>query len=300
MAKIQKIWPGEPEDLWHRAPLVARRETRSVAARLEALEKEITLPYPYAASVESEIAKVVERGRRRRFFSGAMIVGPRSNGRTTLAQQIVDKLHQNAWLMHMPTRAGHDEFWLSLLDKARRYRSIGTMHSAEREFKAIEALQTAKRSGLKLIIIDNSENLLEVTAKRRRLMIHCVSAAWKRSEVPIVMIGTPKLASTILADHERVGFHEFFLLPQWRMNDDFLDLLDAWEGALPLRRPSGLAQRELAMHLYALSDGRLGMLADVLTKAAAAAITSAQEQITIRLLDDLGFQVPPSFSGFFF
>ena len=281
-------------------PLAARRETRSVAARLEALENEITLPYPYAASVESEIATIVERGRRRRFYSGAMIVGPRSNGRSTLARQIVDKLHQNAWLMRMPTRPGHDEFWLSLLDMARSNRGFGTMHSAEREFRAIEALRIAKSSRLKLIILDDCENLLEVTPKRRRLMIHCVSAAWKRSEVPIVMIGTPKLASTILADHERVGFHEFFLLPQWRINDDFLDLLEAWEGVLPLRHNSGLAQRELAMHLYALCDGRLGMLADVLLKAAAAAISSAQEQITISLLDDIGLQVPASFSGFLF
>lgn len=200
----------------------------------------------------------------------------------------------------MPTRATHDEFWLTLLDQARSYRSFVNMHSAEREFRAIETLQSAKRTGLKLIIIDDCENLLEVTPKRRRLMIHCVSGAWKRSQVPILLMVTPKLASVILQDHERVGFHEIFYLPQWRVNDDFLDLLESFERALPLRQPSGLTQRELAMHLYALSDGRLGMLADILKKAAEAAITSGSERITIELLDRLGCEIPTSFSGFVF
>lgn len=300
MTKSLKRWPGEPDGLWQRELPGAWHENRSVEERLAALEQEIILPYPYAASVESEILKLVARGRRKRFFVGAMIAGPRSNGRSTLAQQIVAGFDRGAWLMRMPTRAAFDDFWLALLDHAKPYNRYYTVHSAERQFLAHRALTSAKRAGLKLIIVDDCENLLEVPSARRRLMLHCVAAAWKRSDVPIVLVGTPKLASTILADYERVGLHEIFLLPQWRVDNDFLDLLEAWERALPLRRPSGLAQRELALHLYALCDGRLGMLASVLTKAAAAAITSAQEQVTMRLLDDLGFEVPSSFSGFVF
>lgn len=108
------------------------------------------MPSPYAASVESEILKLVERDRRKRFFSGAMITGPRSNGRSTLAQQIVDGLHGNAWLMRMPTRAAHDDFWLALLDKAKPYSRFYNVQSAERQFLAHQALDIAKRAGLKL------------------------------------------------------------------------------------------------------------------------------------------------------
>ena len=300
MTKELKRRPGEPDGLFDRTLPTGRRETRSALARLKVLGEKIILPYPYAASVESEIQTVLERGRRRQFFSGALIVGPRSNGRTTLAEQIVSKLHRNAWLLQMPTRLGHNEFWLTLLDKARRYRSFVNMHSAEREFRAIEALRIAKSTGLKLIIIDDCESLLEATPKRRRLMLHCVAAAWKQNDVPVVLIVTPQLASLILKDYERVGLHEIFLLPQWRVDHDFLDMLEAWEKVLPLKRPSGLTQRELAMHLYALSDGRLGMLAAILTKTAEAAIKTGHERITIELLDQLGYDIPASFSGFVF
>jgi hypothetical protein len=90
------------------------------------------------------------------------------------------------------------------------------------------------------------------------------------------------------------------LMPRWRLDGDFLDLLRAWDEALPLLHGSGLAQRELAMHLYAVSDARLGMLAAIITKAAAVAIVSGQERITIELLDAMGLEVPASFTGFLF
>ena len=81
-----------------------------------------------------------------------------------------------------------------------------------------------------------------------------------------------------------------------RIDDAYVDLLDAWEHTLPLVEASHLAGREMALHLYALCDGNYGRLASVLRRAAAEAITSGRERVTIELLDDMGFRTPASFS----
>ena len=150
------------------------------------------------------------------------------------------------------------------------------------------------------MIVDGCDHLLDVSPARRRLMLHCVESAWYASKMPFVLIVTPMLASRILSEKASVGVYELFLLPQWRLDADFLDLLQAWDDALPLQHSSWLAERELAMHLYAVSEGLLGALAAVLVKASVAAIISGQEKITISLLDEIGLEVPSTFTGFFF
>jgi hypothetical protein len=300
MQKQPKSWPGEPEGLWDQPrPARVRRETRSADQRLASLGNEIILPYPRATRVRDEIEKIIERGRRA-FWVGAMIAGPRSNGRSTLVKQITDEMGQGAWLLTMPTRAAFDDFWFALRAKARRSSEYYDMPSGARQTEAHRALVDAAKAGLQLIIVDCCENLLDVSAARRRLMLHCAAIAWDVSQVPVVLVGTPTLASRILSDRDRVGLYEIILLPQWRLNAEFLDLLQAWDDALPLKQASGLADRELAMHLYALSDGLLGVLASVLTKATIGAILTKEEKITIPLLDRIGLEVSPTFSGFLF
>ena len=65
-----------------------------------------------------------------------------------------------------------------------------------------------------------------------------------------------------------------------------------------MRCVTDLADRGMALHLYALLDGVHGRLASVLRHAAAEAIRSGRERITIGLLDGMGFGPPASFSGF--
>lgn len=299
MAKKRK-WPGEPDGLWAEPrPAALRQETRSAPERLLALDDALVIPYPRAARIESEIESLIQR-KTRSPYSGAMIVGPRSNGRSTVARQIVDRLHNDAWLMSMPTRAAYDDFWLAIIAKDKRLDYGPGLTSGMRQIEAHRILDRKRSAGLRLVIVDGCDNLLDVSPSRRRLMLHCVDSAWRASKIPFVLIGTPVLASRILAEKACVGAYELFLLPPWRLDSDFLDLLEAWDDALPLQHSSGLAERELAMHLYAVSEGLLGALAAVLVKSSKAAILTGQEKITISLLDEIGLEVPSTFTGFFF
>src|ERR1022692_1499809 len=75
------------------------------------------------------------------------------------------------------------------------------------------------------------------------------------------------------------------LLRRWTLTDEYLRLLASFEVALPLERPSRLAQLTLARKILNLSEGTIGEISALLTGAALAAIERGTEQITSNVLD---------------
>ena len=61
----------------------------------------------------------------------------------------------------------------------------------------------------------------------------------------------------------------------------------------PLKKPSNLANEQLAQTLLALSEGTIGELGALLTSAASCAIETGQECISEKLLRSLPWE-PPS------
>jgi len=61
---------------------------------------------------------------------------------------------------------------------------------------------------------------------------------------------------------------------------------------LPLRRPSGLARPALAAKIFALSEGILGEIVAIVTRAAAHAVLTGAEAITSNLIEETGFTRP--------
>jgi hypothetical protein len=76
------------------------------------------------------------------------------------------------------------------------------------------------------------------------------------------------------------------------MGKDYLKLLASFERMLPLKKPSHLVETTIAIKLLAMSEGILGELAAILTKAAVKAVKSGKEQITVELLNSLKWIQP--------
>jgi hypothetical protein len=64
-------------------------------------------------------------------------------------------------------------------------------------------------------------------------------------------------------------------------------LLDSLEAALPLSRSSDLSSEPLARRIFSLSEGLIGEIVAIVTKAAIAAIKSGAERITKAGVDEL-------------
>jgi hypothetical protein len=97
----------------------------------------------------------------------------------------------------------------------------------------------------------------------------------------------------IQTDPQMANRFEPVALPRWEMNRDFQMLLASFERILPLQKPSGLAERALALRLLALSEGTIGALSSLLVEAAACAIRSGAECIDEDVLVKTGW-TPPS------
>ena len=82
------------------------------------------------------------------------------------------------------------------------------------------------------------------------------------------------------------------MLRRWTLTDEYLRLLASFEVALPLERPSRLAELTLARKILGLSEGTIGEISALLTSAALAAIERGTEQITSNVLDDCGYVAP--------
>ena len=57
-------------------------------------------------------------------------------------------------------------------------------------------------------------------------------------------------------------------VPRWRYGEDYLALLDSLEAALPLARASRLSDETIARAIFALSEGLIGEIVGIVTRAA--------------------------------
>jgi len=76
------------------------------------------------------------------------------------------------------------------------------------------------------------------------------------------------------------------------MSDDYLRLLASFEVAFPLAYPSKLVERSFAEQILNFSEGTIGDISALLTRAALDAIGRGTEQITKASLDGCGYLSP--------
>jgi hypothetical protein len=77
-------------------------------------------------------------------------------------------------------------------------------------------------------------------------------------------------------------------LPRFKNDDDFVELLVGFEGALPLKRPSNLHNSpELAVAILSRTHGITGKISLLLSAAAREAIASGEERVTLGIVESV-------------
>ncbi|KAE8243206.1 hypothetical protein A4X03_0g7838 [Tilletia caries] len=82
---------------------------------------------------------------------------------------------------------------------------------------------------------------------------------------------------------------ELVAVPRWQYDENYLMLLDSLEAALPLAKTSDLSNEPLARRIFGLSEGLIGEIVTIVTKAAIAAIRSGTERISKANIDALRY-----------
>lgn len=99
------------------------------------------------------------------------------------------------------------------------------------------------------------------------------------------VFGVKETRNALAFDAQYERRFEKYEITRWNAVDaEYLNFLDTWESIMPLAFPSRLSSSQLATEIYQQTDGIIGRMCDVLKAAAAYAISSGTEKITIDTL----------------
>jgi len=145
----------------------------------------------------------------------------------------------------------------------------------------------------RMLFLDDLQNLLAGSIVRTRQSLNLIRFIGNALQIPIVALGTQEALQVMQADPQTANRFEVFPIPLWKLDDEYLTLLDSFEKLLPLRMASGLSDGPFAARVHTLSEGFLGEIAAILLRAFRRALKDGQERITLDTLDAVRF-VPPS------
>jgi len=271
----------------------------TVDERIERMRRPRWIGYTRAHQILAQLEQVLTHPKTHR-MPGMLIVGDTNAGKTMLANRFV----QQHLATEQPTGEAAVVPVVALQappgpDESRFYNSVfealyapyhAREHVAKKQWQVVRLLQ---RLHVRMVIIDELNNIITGPVSKQRQFLQVLKYLSNELQIPLVGVGTPEALRAVQADPQLANRFEPVALPRWRMGQDFLRLLASFERALPLRQPSHLAAEPLAYKLLALSEGNLGALVTLLTRAAIFAVRTGSEQINDHVLAALDW-VPPS------
>ena len=221
---------------------------------------------------------------------GLMIVGPYANGKTMIVERFaVDCLKasadQKVWIVQTRGGAGLGHFYASILHALNA--PGGDMWTVGRKAEQLDHLLAALRP--KVLIFDEFHNALRGRPRDVEAVFAFLRRIGRQYDISPVLVGEVTVYDYICATSEMASRFELFPIPRWSYDEAYLSLLDSLEAALPLARSSDLSAERKARHILGLSEGLIGEIVAILTKAAIAAIQEGDERITRSSIDNLRY-----------
>lgn len=271
---------------------------RPDAERIDYIRSPRWIGYPRAQGILDQLEKLLTHPKSHR-MPNLLIVGDTNNGKTMLVKRFCSrhKPQDNpkgeaavvpVLFVQAPPVPDEGRFYNAILDLL--FAPYKPGDRADR--KQAQAFKLLRDVGLKMLIIDEIHHILAGTMSKQKAFLNVIKYMDNELEVPIVGVGTRDAFRAIQTDPQLSNRFDRVRLPRWGNDEDFLRLLATFERVLPLRHPSGLIDGSLADRIYAMSEGFLGEISDLLIDAAVAAVESKQERIDKRLLDNIGWVAP--------
>lgn len=269
-----------------------------VDERLKFIQLDRWVAYPRAAQILERMETLFSSPKKHR-MPGLLVVGEPNNGKTSLVQRFC-ALHpkNDGWsdappypVMYVQAPSGPDErqFYDSILSTLLvpfRYRDAVSekLDSIAYYFNKI---------GTRMLIVDEIHNILSGSSLKQRAFLNALKNLSNRMQIPLVLVGTKEALAAISIDAQFSSRFRPERLHKWKPDQNFVNMLANMERTLPLSLPSNLATPELAPAIYDLSGGILGELSSLLSGAAATAIKTGTERITLKELK-MTEKLPPT------
>ncbi|AYG61814.1 TniB family NTP-binding protein [Rhizobium jaguaris] len=219
---------------------------------------------------------------------GLMLIGPYANGKTMIAERFAvehlrNSSEQRVWIAQTREGAGLGHFYASILQALRA--PGGDLWDVGRKAEQLDHLLATLKP--RVLIFDEFHNALRGRARDVEAVFAFLRRIGRQYDISPVLIGEVAIYDFINATSEMASRFDLVAVPRWQYDENYLMLLDSLEAALPLARNSDLSNQPMARRIYSLSEGLIGEIVGIVTKAAVAAIKSGAERITKAGIDEL-------------
>ncbi|WAX98433.1 TniB family NTP-binding protein (plasmid) [Aminobacter sp. NyZ550] len=143
----------------------------------------------------------------------------------------------------------------------------------------IRTVLLLKSNNVRVLVFDEVHNLLAGTPREQRVILQLLRYLSNEIKASLVCLGVSEARDAIAGDTQLARRLDQFVLPRWKADEEFQELVTAILRSLPLRLPSSLSSQSLR-HLSRLGDGITARVFGILNELAIEAIQNGIERIT--------------------
>lgn len=272
--------------------------TRSAQERMNFLDAPRWIGYSLANQTLEALRCLMEKPSKPR-MPNLLLVGEPNNGKTTIIRRFFELYGEGyvnedsepvkpVVIAEAPPSADEKGFYISVLERFwAPYRA--TDSASKLRFQVVHQLRACHT---RVLIVDEFHSLLTGTAIKQREVMNAIKFLCNELMIPIVGVGTREAVRVLHTDPQHASRFDVISLPLWQLNTNFQKLISSFEQILPLRKPSRLAQPEMALALHTISGGNLGDLHRLLIACAMEAIKSKAESIDLDMVKSKAWLQP--------
>jgi hypothetical protein len=281
----------------HLLPNIREVTSLSTKERIEKLRSEYWIGYTRAQEALSRMEELLNYPKRIR-MPNMLLISPTNNGKT----MIIEKFKRN----NLPYTSGNGEHEVIPVLKVqmpsnpsvRRFYAViitelgaPVTYNSTAQCESI-CIKLMKATKVKMLIIDELHNLLAGNNNIQREFLNVLRFIGNEMQIPIIGVGIKDAYLAIRSDDQLENRFEPFILPIWQNNNEFIKLLKSIIMILPLKKPSQLLDAEVRSMLLSKSEGSIGEIMTILTRAASEAIVSGKEFIDLEILEKTKYNSP--------
>ena len=285
----------------HLLPQIRALADAPAEMRIRRIRTDRWIGYARAEAALSAMEDLLTFPKRTR-MPNLLLVGPSNNGKTMIVEKFRREhlrgaeadLREGAITVpvlkvQMPPAPDERRFFSGVLE------ALGAPDRSNDRLAAKQdmAMRMLRATNVRLLVIDEVHNILSGSRDQQRRFLNLLRWLGNELQIPLVAVGTSEALRAIQSDDQLANRFTPFSLPPWRLDAEYLRLLNTLEAMLPLRERSGLEEPAFAQKLLNAAEGILGEVVNLVTTAAVSAVAAGEERIRIDRIDDIGF-IPPT------
>lgn len=280
-----------------RHPAAAEYIDLAAEERIQWLKKPRWIGYPRAQQILTKLEDLLKHPRETR-MPNILLIGNSNNGKTRIIHQFIQRYpvsenidgeHVVAPVLYIqaPPTPSEAAFYSEILNTLFERVPVSSVDA-----KRTRVIKNLRDIQLKILVIDELHNILAGATVKQQQFLNMIKYIGNELQISIVGCGTGDLARAVSIDSQIQNRFVPELLPNWKMNKEFRQLLMSFEQILPLRCASNLHEPVLAGKILVMCEGTIGELSLLLNMAAIHAIRCGAESITPEILNACGYVSP--------